>query len=60
MTISWTSTIFTLIAAAIVILIICGVVLLVKNLSNARKRLARIEGKIDRVLEQKPSDKSNL
>lgn len=59
MTLSWTSTIFTLITAAIVILIICGVVLLIKNLSNAQKRQARIEEKIDRLLEKKLDDKSN-
>jgi len=51
----WTSTIFTLIGAAIVVLIICGVILLI----NAQKRQARIEKIVDRVLEQKLSDKSN-
>lgn len=55
MEIVWTSTIFTLIGAAIVVLIICGVILLI----NAQKRQARIEKIVDRVLEQKLSDKSN-
>jgi len=54
---SWSSTIFTLIAAAIVILFLSGIVMLIVFLINSQKRKAHIEEKLDRLLDQKLSNK---
>jgi len=53
----WSSAIFTLIAAAIVILFLFGIVMLIVFLINSQKKKGRIEEKLDRLLEQKLSDK---